>query len=135
MIFPLRDDEFPHDGWERLISAAPDAIIDNALSDWGTDASQFSKDIKSAYTAQLSDPVHVHAICEEFRAAATIDYLHDIKDQKMGKRIQCPVLVLWSAGGAVDTWYAASGGPLAIWRTWANQVEGWPVKGGQFFAP
>ncbi|MFL5747693.1 MAG: alpha/beta fold hydrolase [Niastella sp.] len=118
---------------ERLISGAPDAIIDNAFSDWGTDGAFFSREVRAAYIQQLYDPLHVHAICEEFRAAATIDYLHDKEDQKQGNRIQCPVLALWSAGGPLDTWYAEAGGPLNIWRNWAHHVQGLALHGGHFF--
>jgi haloacetate dehalogenase len=118
---------------ETLIAAAPQAIVDNALSAWGTDAAVFSPAVKKAYIEALQDPLHVHAICEEFRAAYTIDHLHDTEDKEKANRIQCPVLVLWSAGGAVDSWYAAAGGPLAIWRNWAMDVQGWPVKDGHFF--
>jgi haloacetate dehalogenase len=118
---------------ETLISAAPHAVVDNALSDWGTDAAVFPPVLRNAYIKALQDPAHVHAICEEFRAAYTIDHLHDTEDRKKANRIQCPVLALWSAGGAVDTWYATAGGPLAIWRNRALHVQGWPVKGGHFF--
>jgi haloacetate dehalogenase len=107
--------------------------VDNALSDWGTDAAVFPPAIRDAYIKALQDPAHIHAICEEFRAAYTIDYLHDIEDRKKANRMQCPVLALWSAGGPVDAWYATAGGPLAMWRNWALQVQGWPVKGGHFF--
>lgn len=118
---------------EKLIAGAPDAIVDQTLSDWGTDAGIFSPEVREAYIKPLRDPGHVHAICEEFRAAATIDHLHDMEDQQTGHRIQCPVLLLWGAGGPVDTWYVEAGGPLAIWRTWAHEVTGRPVSGGHFF--
>jgi haloacetate dehalogenase len=41
--------------------------------------------------------------------------------------------VLWSAAGAVGTWYQEEGGPLAVWREWATRVEGQAVSGGHFF--
>ena len=118
---------------ERLISCAPDAIIDNALSEWGTDGAFFSTEVRAAYIQQLYDPLRVHAICEEFRAAATIDYMHDKEDQRQGNHIQCPVLALWSADGPLDTWYAEAGGPLNIWRNWAHDVRGAALPGGHFF--
>lgn len=118
---------------ERLIAAAPDAIIDNALAGWGTPASTFSPIAREAYVAALGDPDHVHAICEEYRAAAVIDREHDAEDQRNGRRIACPVLALWSAEGALSEWYEADGGPLAIWRRWADRVEGAAVPGGHFF--
>ena len=118
---------------ERLLAAAPEAIIDSALNGWGTPVSTFSPAAREAYVAALRHPDHAHAICEEYRAAAGIDREHDDEDQRKGRRIACPVLALWSAGGALAQWYAADGGPLAIWRRWADHVEGEAVSGGHFF--
>jgi haloacetate dehalogenase len=118
---------------ERLIGAAPDAVITHALSqEWGTPAGTFSASVRSAYTAVLSME-HVHAICEEYRAAATIDRDHDAADRAARRRISCPVLALWSRSGPLSSWYAGEGGPLALWREIAHSVTGWPVDGGHFF--
>ncbi|MBD2756660.1 alpha/beta fold hydrolase [Spirosoma validum] len=118
---------------ERLILGAPDAIVDNALTNWGSPKAIFPDEIREAYIEPLRDPAHVHAICEEYRAAATLDYEHDTEDKKQGRRIQCPMLAFWGAGGPLDTWYEADGGPLRLWRQWADDVQGWPIKGGHFF--
>lgn len=118
---------------ERLIGAAPDAVIDNAIEQWGSSAEMFSAEVRDAYVDALRDPAHVHAICEEYRAAATIDREHDALDQANGRRIECPLLALWSSEGALENWYAQEGGPLAIWRKWTDKVEGGPVPGGHFF--
>jgi haloacetate dehalogenase len=118
---------------ERLIGAAPDAVVDNSIAHWGSSADVFSADIRDAYVDALRDPAHVHAICEEYRAAATVDREHDALDQSNGRRIGCPLLTLWSGEGGLESWYAEEGGPLAIWRKWADRVEGGPVRGGHFF--
>jgi haloacetate dehalogenase len=118
---------------ERLISAAPDAVIDNALSGWGSSGAAFEASVRDAYIEALRDPSRVHAICEEYRAAATLDRRHDDEDRATSHRIRCPVLALWSAGGPLDTWYAQDGGPLAIWKNWAGDVRGHSVAGGHFF--
>jgi haloacetate dehalogenase len=119
---------------ERLIGAAPDAVIGNALSpDWGSPTETFDGAVRAAYTAALSDPRHIHAICEEYRAAAGIDRDHDAADRAAGRRIRCPVLVLWSASGPLSNWYGEAGGPLALWRELAGNVTGEPVDGGHFF--
>jgi haloacetate dehalogenase len=119
---------------ERLIGAAPDAVIDNALSpEWGSPADTFDGRVRAAYTAALGDPGHLHAICEEYRAAAGIDRDHDAADRAAGRRISCPVLALWSASGPLSSWYDDDGGPLALWRDLAIQVTGQAVDGGHFF--
>jgi haloacetate dehalogenase len=118
---------------ERLIDGAADAIIANALGQWGSKGDAFPAEVRQAYVDALREPEHVHAICEEYRAAASIDRTHDAGDQKAGKRIQCPVLALWSEQGGLQNWYTPESGPLILWRTWANDVTGGPVTGGHFF--
>lgn len=119
---------------ERLIGGAAEAVIDNALSpEWGTPADVFGEDARREYLAQLQNPAHLHAICEEYRAAAGIDREHDQADRAAGRRITCPVLVLWSGAGPVGSWYAEQGGPLEVWRELAAQVTGHAVAGGHFF--
>jgi haloacetate dehalogenase len=119
---------------ERLVGAAPEAVIDQALSlEWGTPTSTFGDDTRAEYLAQLQDPDHLHAICEEYRAAAGIDREHDRANHAAGNRIACPVLALWSRTGPLGSWYADDGGPLEIWRELATDVTGRPVEGGHFF--
>ncbi len=118
---------------ERLVTADPDIIVDHALAHWGTDRSSIPDDVRDAYVAALRDPASVHAICEEYRAGVTVDVAHERDDRDAGRQITCPTLVLWSAGGALDHWYADIGGPLAIWRTWARDVTGRALAGGHFF--
>jgi haloacetate dehalogenase len=118
---------------ERVLAAAPEAIVDDALGRWGTPSNVFPSEVRAAYIEALRDPAHIHAICEEYRAAATLDGEHDEADRAAGRRIACPVLALWSAQGALDNWYTDAGGPLAIWRSWAEDVEGHPIEAGHFF--
>ena len=118
---------------ERFLEGTSEAVIDDAASQWGTGRDAFPAHIRAAYAAALRAPGHAHAICEEYRAAATIDCEHDAADRAAGRRIICPTLVLWSAGSGLDTWYADAGGPLGIWRQWARDVRGEAVPGGHFF--
>ena len=118
---------------ERLIAAAPEAVVDDALAQWGSDPARFPAEVRAAYADALRDRDAVHAICEEYRAAATLDVAHDLADRTAGRRIACPTRALWSSGSALDTWYVDEGGPLAIWRAWADQVTGRAIAGGHFF--
>ena len=118
---------------ERLIEAAPEPIVDNALGQWGTPASCFPDWLRDAYVDALRDPAHIHAICEEYRAAASIDREHDQANLDAYHRIACPLLALWSGSGGLAGWYADAGGPLGLWRRWADDVRGRPVQGGHFF--
>ena len=93
----------------------------------------FGPEVRASYVGALRDPARVHAICEEYRAAATLDREHDRADRAAGRRILCPLLALWSARGALDTWYAEESGPLALWRQWADDVQGHALEAGHFF--
>jgi haloacetate dehalogenase len=118
---------------ERILAAAADAVIDDALGGWGSPPEVFPLEVRTAYIDALQDPPHAHAICEEYRAAATIDWEHDREDQATGRRIGCPLLALWSARGPLATWYVEQSGPIALWRRWSEQVQGRAVNGGHFF--
>jgi haloacetate dehalogenase len=118
---------------ERLIEAAPEAVVDDALAGWGSPSTVFGPEVRAAYVEALREPVRVHAICEEYRAAATLDRVHDDADRKSGRRIACPLLALWSGRGALSSWYAEAGGPLALWRAWGDDVQGRALKAGHFF--
>lgn len=116
---------------ERLVAAAPEAIVDAALGGWGTSPDVFPAPVRMAYIEALRQKAH--SICEEYRAAATLDRSHDEADRLSGRRIRCPVLALWSAHGPLADWYAGAGGPLGVWRAWADDVRGEAVDGGHFF--
>jgi haloacetate dehalogenase len=118
---------------EQIVAAAPRAVVQSSLSSWGSPASIFPEAVRANYEAMLGDREHLHAICEEYRAAATLDYDHDAEDRAAGKRIDCALLALWSRTGALAQWYADKGGPLAIWRQWCEHADGHPVDGGHFF--
>ena len=118
---------------ERILEAAAEAIVDNALGGWGSPSNVFPPEVRAAYVQALRDPAHAHAICEEYRAAATIDREHDRADRARGHRIACPLLALWSAQGPLDSWYTEEGGPIALWRAWSDDIQGHAVKGGHFF--
>src|SRR5262245_59414278 len=107
---------------ERLLATNAQAIIDSALDHWGSPSESFPTDIRAAYAEALRNPQHAHAICEEYRAAAGIDRDHDEADIKAGRRIACPVRVLWSAKGPLNSWYEKEGGPVGLWKTFADEV-------------
>jgi haloacetate dehalogenase len=118
---------------ERLVGACPEAIVEDALTQWDSPRAAFPPPVREAYIEALRDPAHIHAICEEYRAAASIDREHDETDQRAGRRIVCPLLALWSSKGGLEKWYRDIGGPLQLWREWADDVRGNAMDGGHFF--
>jgi haloacetate dehalogenase len=113
---------------ESYLLGAPEAVFHNPFGQ-----GSFGREILDEYVSTYRDPARVHGICEEYRAAATIDVEHDRADKEAGKRIECPMLHLWAEGGTLDTLYAKDGGPLGIWRQWSPHAQGQAMKGGHFF--
>jgi haloacetate dehalogenase len=105
----------PYDLPERMIGADPDAFY--AL--WSDPPSYFAREAVEEYRRHFHDPQTIHAICEDYRAGATIDFQLDEADRGK-RRIECPVLVLWGAQGQLNEWYDV----LDVWRVWAADVHG-----------
>ena len=77
------------------------------------------------YQRRNGTPDGVHSMCEDYRAGASIDLVHDGAD--FGKKlIRCPVNALWAEGGAMDKIYDV----LAIWKGYAKRIEGKGMPGG-----
>lgn len=115
---------------ERLIAADPDAFFDlhvRALG-LGRAPGRYPAELLAAYRALLDDPEVVTAICEDYRAGAGIDREHDDADRGR-RRIECPLLALWSARGALPRFY---GDVLDVWRPWARTVTGQGLPASHF---
>jgi haloacetate dehalogenase len=78
------------------------------------------------YFRVFRDPATIHAICEDYRAAASIDLAHDKAD--LDKKIQCPLLVLWSEKGPFQRMYNV----LQTWQDRAVQAQGKAMPTGHF---
>ncbi len=118
---------------ERLILGAPEAVIDLALGEWGTPREAYTEEVRRLTSRLCAIPPASHAICEEYRAAATCDREHDAADVEAARRIVCPTLVLWSASGALGSWYADSGGRSAFGG--AGRRRGRRSRAGRSFFP
>lgn len=116
----------PFDLPERLIGAEPAYYLRKKLAQWGRDPSAFTEAALAEYIRCFSDPATIHASCEDYRAAASIDLVHDEAD--LGRTIACPLLVLWGGKGFVARRYDV----LATWRERADDVRGWPLPCGHF---
>jgi haloacetate dehalogenase len=87
----------PHPLPERLIEAEKDFYLDWTLGAWGTGLGAFHPDAVAEYRRCFRDPGTIHAMCEDYRAGATIDLAHDEDD--LDKKIECPLLVMWGTKG------------------------------------
>lgn len=79
----------------------------------------------------VADPATVLAMCEDYRAALTVDRIHDDADRDAGSRLRCPVLIVWAEGDDMADLY---GDPIAVWRQWADNVTGTAIDSGHHMA-
>jgi haloacetate dehalogenase len=121
----------PHPFPEVLIDAAPETWFRAHTSRGGRSPDFFHADAFADYLACARNPEMIRGMCEDYRAAASIDLDHDRASRAEGAKIQCPVLVLWGSKGAIGRWYD----PLAIWRQYcAVEVSGSAVNSGHYLA-
>ncbi|WP_299443139.1 alpha/beta hydrolase [uncultured Rhodospira sp.] len=113
---------------ERLIGSDPDFYLDWKLGAWGTGLDAFAPEALAEYRRAFRDPACIHATCEDYRAAATIDLVHDEAD--LTARVRCPLLVLWGGRGVMEKTYDV----LETWREKATDVTGQTVDAGHFLA-
>jgi haloacetate dehalogenase len=118
----------PYDLPERLIGADSDYFLRKKLGGWGTGAEVFAPEAYVEYERCFRDPKTIHASCEDYRAAATIDLVHDQADR--GRRVECPLLALWGEKGVVERLYDV----LAVWREYAHNVRGRSLPCGHYLA-
>jgi haloacetate dehalogenase len=113
---------------ERLILADPEAFWP-AVQRMGMKAdARYPEEVLADYRARLRDPAAVEAMCEDYRAGATVDRALD--DAERGRTIDCPVRVLWGGAGALPLFYAD---PLEPWRSLAPGAAGRAVEGASHF--
>ena len=110
----------PYDFPEHLMSADPDFFIEKKLAKTAQGLSFFDPKALAEYKRYMRNPATVHAMCEDYRACATIDLDMDTKDFAAGRRITCPVLLLWGATGGVGRDRA----PRQVWEQYAADIRG-----------
>ena len=119
---------------ERLIAGDPQAFFDlhvRAGMGLGSEPGRPSDDVLGAYRRIFDDPSAIEAMCEDYRAGAAVDVVHDDADRVAGRRIGCPVLVLWAGRGGLPRFY---GDPIDVWRPWAPDVSGRGIDSSHFIA-
>lgn len=116
----------PYDLPERLIGNDPDYYLEKKIGAWSRVADGFDPAAVEAYKTAFRDPATIHATCEDYRAAATIDLEHD--EAELDRKVDCPLLALWGARGAVGEMYDV----LSVWRERASDVRGEALDCGHF---
>ena len=86
---------------------------------------------RSPSTSDASaDPAAIHGSCEDYRAAASIDLEHDDEDVAAGRKVACPLLVLWGERGVVHRLFR----PLEDWAAGRGDVRGRALPCGHYLA-
>ncbi|WP_299261235.1 alpha/beta hydrolase [uncultured Kushneria sp.] len=113
---------------ERLIEANPDAWIEEVMGGRHAGLAPFSIEALDAYRAAMRLPGTAHAMCEDYRAANTIDLDHDRIDRNADHRIRCPLRVLWGKHGVIEKLFD----PMALWRACARDISGRALPCGHY---
>jgi haloacetate dehalogenase len=109
----------PYDLPERMMGFDPDWFIKKKLAKTEQGLSFFDPAALAEYMRCFRNPATIHAICEDYRAGASIDLVHDEADFKAGRKIGCPVLLLWGATGGVGRNHNS----MEIWPRYAADIR------------
>ena len=122
----------PHPLPERMIGADPRFYQRAKLGGWGSKGTGYMEDEALAeYERCFCRPEAIHAVCEDYRASATIDLEHDRASRAAGQRIACDTLVLWGERGVVHALFD----PLALWQAQCSAaVSGHVMPAGHYIA-
>jgi haloacetate dehalogenase len=121
-FFLLRPEPIP----ETMIGANPKFYLEQHMGTRFAGLSAFAPEAMAEYLRCFSDPATIHASCEDYRAAESIDLEHDEAD--IAKKIECPLLALWGEKGTVHRCFK----PLDDWRERAADVRGRALACGHY---
>ena len=111
---------------ETLIGANPAYFIKYQMGRRHGGLQVFAAEAMAEYVRCFSDPATIHASCEDYRAADSIDLEHDAADANT--KVACPVLALWGKNGVIEQQFDC----LADWREVAGDVRGHALDCGHY---
>ena len=118
----------PYDFPERVIGADPDYFIRSRFERVDNASTVFPSEAIEEYVRCFSKPGTIHGACEDYRAGASIDLVHDEED--FHNKVTCPMMALWSATGYVGQTQDV----LEVWRNYATNVSGHSLNCGHYLA-
>jgi haloacetate dehalogenase len=115
---------------ETMIGGNPLAYLHHKLGGWGTGGvAHLEPAALAEYERCFIKPETIHAVCEDYRAGASIDLVHDQASRATGQKIACDTLVLWGSKGVVNRLFQ----PLLLWQAQcAGRVTGEALQAGHF---
>ncbi len=123
-FFLIRPAPFP----ETLIQADPELYLKSVMGARSAGLAPFTDEAFAEYLRCLTLPGTAHAVCEDYRASATIDLEHDRWDRDAGLQLEMPVLALWGDQGVVGRCFD----PLREWQRVARNVQGKALNSGHY---
>jgi haloacetate dehalogenase len=118
----------PYDFPERVIGADPEFYAGRGFNRVENADTVFTPEALADYLRCFNNPGTIHAVCEDYRAGATIDLAHDEAD--FDQKIKCPMLAMWSSTGYVGR----SQDVLKVWQDYATDVRGKSLTCGHYIA-
>ena len=125
--------------WLAQRSPIPESVINKAPEEWFFAHTSREKKNKYFFCSEalkdyiecVKNPETIRAICEDYRAAATIDLVDDKLSREKKVKLNMPILVLWGNKGKIGKWYE----PLLIWKKYCTQeVKGYGINTGHYLA-
>lgn len=115
---------------ERMIGANAQFYLRWKLGGWGSSGiGHIEPEALAEYERCFCNEAAIHGACEDYRASAGIDLEHDRASRAAGRKIACPMLVLWGERGIVHRLFD----PLALWRAQCSAtVTGQVLPAGHF---
>ena len=113
---------------ERLIDADPAGYIRDVMGRRFAGLKPFDSLALAEYMRCVALPGAAHGMCEDYRAAAGIDLIHDREDIAAGKKLEMPTMVLWGADGVVNKCFK----PLEEWQAICRNVIGETLPCGHY---
>lgn len=124
-FFLIQPADFP----ERMIANNTHHYVRHTIASWCRTEGAFDEAILRHYVEAFFDPAAIHAACEDYRAAATVDLAHDAESDAEGRRLTMPLLALWGARGTIGKQFDV----LATWRDKSSApVSGHAIDCGHF---
>ncbi len=111
---------------ERMIGADPRLFLRNKMAE-SIARNVFAPEAWAEYERCFTAGT-IHGSCEDYRASAGIDLVHDRADRDAGRRVACPLLALWGERGIIGRCFK----PLDEWRRVADDVRGHAVPSGHY---
>lgn len=108
----------PYDIPEKLIEGKEDYYIVNKLTKMGIGKGGFSKETLAEY-ARVCTPANIHGVCEDYRAAVTVDFEMDKADFEAGRKVKCPAAIFWGEKSHTEKFFD----PRAAWPQYCADIR------------